>query len=685
MLPDHLGHRQVNKADAILMKTLRTALATLAFATGALTASAQLETAFTYQGRLVNTNGPLDGHYNFIFSLFDDAGAQVGENITNLSVTVAEGNFGVTLDFGPNSFRRVLVPPRDFVGPGEWLEISVRTNRAKTYQTLAPRQRLTPAPYAATVTGTLPSSAIEGNYTEKVTFGNSSNVFLGNYYGDGANLTNLNFSNLWKLSGNEGTTPGKYFLGTTDEQPLEVKVHGMRALRLEENGDGIDNGTIPDGAPNMIGGSPQNYAGAGVVGATIAGGGATNHAGYPKPNVVLGDYGVVGGGLSNRIERSVVATIGGGEGNAIGYLSSCGTIGGGHRNLIGTNSYDATIAGGRGNRTDARVSFIGGGYANTIGIESVYTTIGGGDANAIGTNSGGSVIGGGMGNRAEDNTGRVTIAGGEGNRIDSENQTATVGGGYENHIGRHSSHGVIAGGYSNEIGAESPRATIAGGIRNSIGTNSSDSVIGGGADNTIPPNSELAVIPGGSANYATDAAFAAGVRAKAYHRGAFVWGDYQNVDLASTNANSVTMRAAGGYRLFSNAGSTAGVHLSPGGGSWTSMSDRNAKENLVPVDPQAVLDQVVALPLATWNYKSQDAAIRHLGPMAQDFKAAFGVGESDTGITGVDADGVALAAIQGLNQKVESENAILRAENAELRARLERLERLEQLGRQFTK
>jgi hypothetical protein len=89
------------------------------------------------------------------------------------------------------------------------------------------------------------------------------------------------------------------------------------------------------------------------------------------------------------------------------------------------------------------------------------------------------------------------------------------------------------------------------------------------------------------------------------------------------------------------------------------MSDRNAKENFAPVDAQALLAKVTALPMSTWNYKSQHPSVRHLGPMAQDFKAAFNVGESDTGITTVDADGVALAAIQGLNQKLEQQNAAL--------------------------
>lgn len=95
---------------------------------------------------------------------------------------------------------------------------------------------------------------------------------------------------------------------------------------------------------------------------------------------------------------------------------------------------------------------------------------------------------------------------------------------------------------------------------------------------------------------------------------------------------------------------------------------------------------VVAFPISEWNYKSQDVSIRHLGPMAQDFKTAFGSGESDTGITTVNADGVALAAIQGLNQKVEERHAQLTAENAALKEELTALRQLvERLGAQLNR
>ena len=89
-------------------------------------------------------------------------------------------------------------------------------------------------------------------------------------------------------------------------------------------------------------------------------------------------------------------------------------------------------------------------------------------------------------------------------------------------------------------------------------------------------------------------------------------------------------------------------------GTVTGSSDRNVKRDFSAVDSRAVLAKVLALPITTWSYQS-DAGVRHLGPMAQDFSAAFALGLDDKHISMVDADGVALAAIQGLNQKLEAE------------------------------
>ena len=106
-------------------------------------------------------------------------------------------------------------------------------------------------------------------------------------------------------------------------------------------------------------------------------------------------------------------------------------------------------------------------------------------------------------------------------------------------------------------------------------------------------------------------------------------------------------------------------------------SDRNAKEKFKAVNPREVLAKVVDLPITEWQYKSAGEA-RHMGPMAQDFHAAFALGHDEKHITSVDEDGVALAAIQGLNEKLEekaAEVSRLKAENQTLANRLAAIER----------
>lgn len=134
----------------------------------------------------------------------------------------------------------------------------------------------------------------------------------------------------WSLLGNVGTVAGTHFVGTLDNQPLEIKVNRLRAARFEDNGDGDDPGTTPEGAPNVIMGSPVNFVAPGVVGATISGGGATNHWGQPQPNSVLAEFGSIGGGVWHLIEP----------------VANYATIAGGYENRIGTNASSATIAGG---------------------------------------------------------------------------------------------------------------------------------------------------------------------------------------------------------------------------------------------------------------------------------------------------------------------------------------------------
>jgi hypothetical protein len=108
------------------------------------------------------------------------------------------------------------------------------------------------------------------------------------------------------------------------------------------------------------------------------------------------------------------------------------------------------------------------------------------------------------------------------------------------------------------------------------------------------------------------------------------------------------------------------------------ISDRNKKENFATIDAAGVLRKVVEMPITTWSYTFEDASVRHIGPMAQDFKAAFEVGATDKAIFQVDADGVALASIQALAAElatVKDENQRLRESLAAMERRLAQLEK----------
>jgi hypothetical protein len=142
-----------------------------------------------------------------------------------------------------------------------------------------------------------------------------------------------------------------------------------------------------------------------------------------------------------------------------------------------------------------------------------------------------------------------------------------------------------------------------------------------------------------------------------------------NTTVLSAN-NQFGARFTGGYRFFTNTDATVGAYLAPGGSSWSSLSDANAKENFVDLDATAVLDAVDGLDIREWNYIANDDRVRHIGPTAQSFHAAFGLGGDPLRIETLDADGVALAAIQALIR----ENRAMAAEKAALEARMAELE-----------
>lgn len=107
----------------------------------------------------------------------------------------------------------------------------------------------------------------------------------------------------------------------------------------------------------------------------------------------------------------------------------------------------------------------------------------------------------------------------------------------------------------------------------------------------------------------------------------------------------------------------------------TLASDKNSKENFSSVNTIEILDNLSSMPIQSWNYTEDSSSVRHIGPTAQDFQATFGLnGDDDIHISSIDLQGVALAAIQGLNEKLKAENAQLHASLANLEARLSALE-----------
>ncbi|MGD9904660.1 MAG: tail fiber domain-containing protein [Vicinamibacterales bacterium] len=153
--------------------------------------------------------------------------------------------------------------------------------------------------------------------------------------------------------------------------------------------------------------------------------------------------------------------------------------------------------------------------------------------------------------------------------------------------------------------------------------------------------------------------------------GSFVYADRSSATLfRSLTANEFAIRAAGGTAFYSNPDLTAGVRLAPGASAWSSLSDVNSKENFRDLDGDDLLARLAAMPIREWNYRMQDAGVRHVGPTAQDFHAAFGLGEDPLRISTIDADGIALAGVGALAREhaaLEAELAVLRAELAALR------------------
>ncbi len=140
-------------------------------------------TAFTYQGRLLQGGSPANGKFDIKFTGFNAAtnGQVVANTVTNSAIVVNSGAFITTIDFGPGAFT----------GSDVWLELAVSTNLANSYTTLAPRQQVTPVPFAL-YSGISGVSAGQSNSSLKtiVVDSNGVVVFPPNFFGANSNQVN---------------------------------------------------------------------------------------------------------------------------------------------------------------------------------------------------------------------------------------------------------------------------------------------------------------------------------------------------------------------------------------------------------------------------------------------------------------------------------------------------------------
>ncbi len=568
------------------ISSLLSLLAPAAAALGAWTplpaAAATIDSSFTYQGQLNDTNGPVNGDYDFSFRLFRSATAASAAYgpITNLDVAVTNGRFATSLNFGANVFD----------GTAYWLQIDVRTNttnRAASFVALSPRQTLTAAPYAlhATQAG-VANNALTADSAAVATAVATNSVTAAGIADATITAEKLNPNiGLWTKSGmNIYYDAGHVGIGATNPVgPLEVvgfSTTGPEALDQQVTVYTLVQGTLdqwqsftPDasGALTLIElyvGSPsgdswpgtiQIYAGQGTAGTLLATESVTfvNPSGFQSFPLTSPPQVQAGSKYTIRFSVSPPPLL-----TAWVWLNS-------------NNSY----AGGRASFNSS--------------WDYLFKT------------------------RVTPNTWGTSLA-------------------------------VVNGNVG--IGTNAPTEKL----------HVNGDILASGAIFT-----ETQILPNPGTVGAPSFAF----------RGDNDTGIFRpaNNQIALSTAGNERLRITGaGVGIGTNAPASA-LHVvgTVTATAFNPPSDRHLKENFAPVSPRDVLRKVTGLNISRWNFIG-DATTPHVGPMAQDFHAAFGLGTDDRHIATVDADGVALAAIQGLNQKVEEKDARLR----ELEQRLEKLERL---------
>jgi len=623
-------------------------------------------TAFTYQGRLDAGGAPANGSYNFRFEVYDAAsgGSLLAGPLTNAAVAVSNGLFTVALDFGAGVFD----------GADRWLEIAVSTNGDDAFTALSPRQAFTATPYAilaSGISGSITPSQISGalmpdQLPSAVVTNDSGSVslsgnFNGTFTGNGSSLT-LSSNVALRAGGNTfsgdqtllggrlgvGRTPqaGPFevwtVVETVDQQQTSVSSAGLRTDPWQSFAPALSGALTAIEVRDGVSASAWTstliiYSGEGTNGTVLS------------SQTVSRSPGIIG-----RVTLSQPVPL-----NA-GTLYTFQVLG----TVRMDYEFNSTYSRGR-NEISPTADY----YFRTFMTNAVAgLTVSGAGYVGIGTANLDRPLtlqplpGSSEWISFKDNNGVTRWHCNQ--SLDGWNLAQSGVADYRLFLATNGNTGV---GLADPVRRlEVAARTVADGIQVRGNGNAAGFYLSqNGTENGVLG------LAAAAAQYSTAAA-ANDVVLRSQQR-LFVQsgGGAPAITITTSNRVGIGNTAPGDPLVVVNARCD--------GSSWINASDRALKENFAPVNAREVLEKVVALPLNTWNYRNQAPVVRHLGPTAQDFKAAFGLGESDTGIATVDADGVAMAAIQGLNQKLEETRSELKrkdAENAELKARLERLERL---------
>ncbi|MFT5723079.1 MAG: hypothetical protein ACI9JN_000184 [Bacteroidia bacterium] len=201
----------------------------------------------------------------------------------------------------------------------------------------------------------------------------------------------------------------------------------------------------------------------------------------------------------------------------------------------------------------------------------------------------------------------------------------------------------------------------------------------------VTTNNPYSVAIGNYANAIADRSVAIGSYISTnFKNGSFIFGDGSTTTVTKSLAqHTMTMRFHNGYRLYTKSDLSTGVYMNSAGTSWSSVSDRNMKENFEEVNGEEILNKVRNLSITKWNYKGNEDFVKYIGPMAQDFYASFGLGGSDSlGISTLAFDGINMAAIQALiyrTDKIQVLESTVSKQDAEIKALRLEIEEIKRL------